>query len=86
MRKFIGSLMLCGVLTAPVVMSAKDHDDHRYYDRDHKDYHVWNNDEDRAYRHWVTEERHQPYREWKRANRRQQQEYWRWRHEHSDWR
>ena len=86
MRKFIGSLMLGGVLLAPVVMSAADRDDHRYYDRDHKDYHAWNNDEERAYRHWLTEERREKYRDWKHASKRQQQEYWRWRHDHSDWR
>jgi len=85
MRKFIGSLMLCGVLTAPIVMSAKEHEV-RIYDRDRRDYHVWNNDEDRAYRHWLTEERREQYRDWKHAKKRQQQEYWRWRHDHPDWR
>ena len=59
----------------------------RYYDPYQKDYHVWNSGEDRAYRHWAAEERHEAQvREFNRRNRRQQAEYWRWRHTHSDWR
>lgn len=83
MRRLFGALMLGGVLLAPAVMNARDHDDHRYYDRDHRDYHEWNQNEDRAYRHWL-EERHEQYRDWNRASRRQQREYWRWRHDHPD--
>jgi hypothetical protein len=60
--------------------------EHRYYDAAHRDYHVWNEGEARAYRHWVVEERHERYREWGRASRAQQRAYWAWRHEHSDWR
>ena len=88
MRKLLASLMLSGVLLAPAVMSAKDHDrdDHRYYDRAHRDYHAWNAGEERAYRHWVEQERHRPYRDWRKASKRDQQEYWRWRHDHMDWR
>ena len=59
----------------------------RYYDPYHKDYHAWNGDEDRAYRHWATEERHETQvRDFNRLKRQQQGEYWRWRHDHADWR
>jgi len=58
-------------------------DDHpkRYYDRDHRDYHQWNEGEARAYRHYL-EENHRTYHDWNRARKSEQQNYWRWRHEH----
>ena len=85
MRRFVGALMLSGVLMAPIAMQARD-DDHRVYDRYRRDYHEWNENEARAYRHWLTEERHRQYHDWNRANRNEQREYWRWRHEHQEWR
>jgi type III secretory pathway component EscR len=86
MRRFIGALLLSGVLMAPVISQAKDRDDRRVYDPYRRDYHEWNENEERAYRHWVEQERHREYRAWKHASKRDQREYWRWRHEHSDWR
>jgi len=53
----------------------------RVYDRDHRDYHRWNRDEDHRYRAYLAE-RHRRYVAFQRANRRRQNEYWRWRHEH----
>jgi hypothetical protein len=62
-----------------------DHDkDHRYYDRDAKDYHAWNAQEERAYRHYL-EERREQYRAWNKLKREEQREYWKWRHSHPDW-
>jgi len=55
----------------------------RYYDRDHKDYHEWNDGEDRSYRVYLTE-RHRQYHEFHHANHREQRDYWRWRHNHPD--
>jgi hypothetical protein len=75
--------MLSGVLMAPIALQAKD--DQRVYDRGRRDYHVWNDDENRAYRHWLTEERHREFHNWNHASRAEQREYWRWRHEHPDW-
>ena len=94
MRKFMGALLLSGVLMSPMVMRADDHDrDHdrdrvriRVYDPYRRDYHEWNENEDRAYRHWLEAERHREYRDWKHMSKREQREYMRWRHEHSDWR
>ena len=54
-----------------------------YYDRSHKDYHVWNDDEDRAYRRFL-EEHHREYHDWGKTRRTEQHEYWKWRHEHHD--
>jgi hypothetical protein len=79
---------LSGVLMSPIVMSAADHKkvQIRIYDRDRRDYHDWNENEERAYRHWLEQERRSQYRDWKHASKKEQREYMRWRHEHSDWR
>jgi hypothetical protein len=84
MKRFIAVLVLSGSLLTPVVCFAKEH---RYYDRDRRDWHEWNEHESRAYRHWLMEERREHrYREYRRLKARQRREYWRWRHEHADWR
>lgn len=64
-----------------VIVSTGDHT--RYYDRDHKDYHQWNDREDRSYRVYLTE-RHHKYYEFHHANHHEQQHYWNWRHDHPD--
>ena len=58
----------------------------RYYDPDFKDYHEWNEAEERAYRHWLMEERREhEFRTYNRIPSEEQREYWKWRHEHRDW-
>jgi hypothetical protein len=64
-----------------VIVREGDHT--RYYDRDHKDYHQWNDREDRSYRVYLTG-RHHEYHEFNHANQREQRDYWRWRHNHPD--
>jgi len=72
-----------------VPVLAQDHADrkpaqeHRVYDSVHKDYHAWNDDEDRRYRAFL-EEHHEKYRDFARLNKKQQREYWQWRHDHDD--
>jgi hypothetical protein len=86
MRRYLSALLLGAMLSAPLALTAKDRDhDRRYYDPYRRDYHEWNENENRAWRHWREQERHRNYIEWQRANRREQREYWRWRHEHPDW-
>ena len=68
---------------APVAIRADDHGDKRYYDRDGRDYHAWNDQEDRAYRLYLGEQ-HRDYVEFSRAKAVRQREYFRWRHEHPD--
>ncbi len=86
---------LGGSALLPATALAKDHDKHkshgralghekqerRMYDRAHRDYHVWNNDEDRWFREFLTE-RHRPVIPFSRLNRKQQHAYWQWRHDH----
>ena len=86
MRRYLSTLLLGVAMCVPVVMHAADEHPKRYYDRDRRDYHEWNEQEDRAYRHWLQEQRHSEYHPWARARREEQREYWRWRHEHPDWR
>ena len=88
MRRYISALALSAALMMPLVVRADDehHDrdrERRVYDRDHRDYHVWNDNEERTYRHYL-EEQHRDYRDWNRLNRHEQQNYWQWRHEHPD--
>ncbi len=90
MRRYVSALIMGVFLTTPVALLAQDRDrdhdkDHRYYDPYRKDYHEWNEREERAYRHWLEQERHRQYHDWARANERERREYWRWRHSHMDW-
>ena len=57
----------------------------RYYDADHRDYHQWDRDEDRAYHvYWNENHSRDPYRNYGRLNPGEQREYWDWRHGHPD--
>ena len=95
--RFVPSMLLLAALASPAAI-AQDHDrDHdrngrghdrqqnaRIYDRDHKDYHTWNDDEDRTYRQWWGEQHQNGYRAYNKLNAKQQREYWKWRHDHGD--
>ena len=82
MNRFFGALLLGATLIMPIAIQAQDQP-RKYYDRDHKDYHVWNDGENSAYHRFLTEN-HRKDHEWAKANRKEQQEYWNWRHEHPD--
>jgi hypothetical protein len=57
----------------------------RYYDADHRDYHHWDRDEDRAYHeYWGERYPREPYRDYAKLNADQQRDYWNWRHGHPD--
>jgi hypothetical protein len=58
-------------------------DEHQYHDTDHNDDHVWNAQEDRAYRTWV-KENHRRYENFSKLREEDQKAYWTWRHEHPD--
>jgi hypothetical protein len=55
----------------------------RIYDRDHRDYHNWNDREDRAYRRYLAEQ-HRIYLEYHRQHSSVRKHYWNWRHSHPD--
>jgi hypothetical protein len=88
MNAYIGSLLLAAAVAAPtlVVSDAKAQEASvqvRVYDRNHKDYHNWDDHEDRAYRGYLVVH-HREYREYNRQNHRDQDNYWKWRHQHPD--
>jgi hypothetical protein len=82
----ISALILAATFTAPAVLpAAQVHlgvtiGRHRVYDRDRRDYHVWDSGENRAYRQYLAE-RHLRYVRYARQQRVQQSAYWHWRHE-----
>src|SRR3954447_23982555 len=93
--RILSSMVLMGALAAPMALQAQDRDDkhdkddraknQRIYDRDHKDYHNWNQDEDRNYRQWYTDShRNKEYRDYNRLGKKDQNAYWNWRHQHGD--
>jgi len=91
-HRYLCSLSLAAALLAPVASVAKaatqddrryDNDQVRYYDRDHRDYHSWDDREDRAYRRYLAA-KHRSYRKFKRANTRVHRDYWNWRHSNPD--
>lgn len=77
-----GLLMAASVISPVAVMAQEDHrGEVRYYDRDGRDYHNWNREEDRRYRAYLVE-RHRAYVPFVRIDVRRRQEYFRYRHEH----
>ena len=84
----IASLLLTAVLAAPLsVMAAPVPQEAgvqvRVYDRNHKDYHNWDDHENRAWGVYLSENHRRPH-EYSRANKREQSQYWNWRHAHPD--
>lgn len=87
-----GVLLLGAALIVPIVAGAdrggqsynrRYYENRRYFDRDSRDYHVWNNQEDRAYRFYLKDQRRE-YREWRNVRGPGHLEYFRWRHSHPD--
>ena len=80
----LGGLMMAASFIAPVAMMA-DGDDHRgerrYRDTDGRDYHYWNDNEDREYRAYLVE-RHRVYVPFVKVKVRERQDYFKYRHEH----
>jgi hypothetical protein len=76
MKRLVAILLLSASLLTPVVTFAEEH--RRYYDRERRDWHEWNEHESRAYRHWLMEERRERrFREYRRLNAQRQRDYWR---------
>ena len=92
--RVLSSLLLTAAMAAPVAKVAaaspqdsnrenrQGEDNKRYYDRNHKDYHTWDRNEDRAYQRYQTE--HHERHAFAQLNSRQQTAYWGWRHSNPD--
>jgi len=87
-HRYVTTLFLTAALAAPVALLAapaaqEDRDRHRVYDKHHKDYHNWDDNENRAWGQYQTEH-HKTSHEFSNANKREQGQYWNWRHAHPD--
>jgi len=86
-NRLIASLFLAAALVVPASIVAAPSPQAsvqiRIYDRDHHDYHNWDDNEDRVYRGYLTDQ-HITYRAYGKQNRRTQRDYWNWRHAHPD--
>jgi hypothetical protein len=85
---YLASLFLTAALAAPISMMAAPVPQEagvqvRVYDKNHKDYHNWDDNENRAWNRYLTEN-HRDSHEFSRANKREQSQYWNWRHAHPD--
>jgi hypothetical protein len=85
-HRYIASLFLAATLVAPVAIMAAQQEANvqvRFYDRQHKDYHNWDDNENRSWGVFLTQN-HKRSHEFSRANKREQSNYWNWRHNHPD--
>jgi hypothetical protein len=87
-HRYIASLFLTAALAAPVSLLAVPSPQEarvqvRVYDRDHKDYHNWDDNENHAWGQYLTENRKSSH-EYSKSNRKEQSQYWNWRHAHPD--
>jgi hypothetical protein len=81
-RSIAALFLAAGLMTTPLAM-AGELDNHRYYDKNHKDYHQWNENEERSYGIFLNEN-HIQVHVFSKAKPAEQQQYWNWRHQHPD--
>jgi hypothetical protein len=87
----LSALILAGALLAPAIGQAAVtappeqtvRAQVRVYDRAHRDNHVWDEREERAYRQHMAEQ-HRRAVTFQRLSRTRQNAYWNWRHQHPD--
>jgi len=85
-HRYIVSLFLTAILAAPVAIIAAPQPQDvsvRVYDSGHKDYHTWDDNENRAYGQYRTENP-KVRLEFSKSSKKQQSQYWNWRHSHPD--
>jgi hypothetical protein len=82
----VSSLFLTAAFVAPAAITANATPQSvsvRVYDRDHKDYHNWDDHEAQSYERFRGE--HPKYSAtFSKTKRREKKTYWNWRHEHPD--
>lgn len=93
--RYLASFLLAAALASPLAIAQQDDqhrqdqdnrstDNHnRVYDKGHKDYHNWDDNENRAWGQFLTEN-HKNSHEFSKANKKEQTQYWNWRHAHPD--
>ena len=80
-HRILGSFIVAATLLAPGLSqaAAAPQISVRVYARTHKDYHVWDGQEDQAYRLYLGDQ-HIKYRGYAKLSRKQQTGYWNYRH------
>jgi hypothetical protein len=87
-HRYLASFFLTAALAAPLSIMATPTPQEagvqvRVYDSHHKDYHNWDDNENRAWNQYLTEN-HRDAHEYAKSNKREQTQYWNWRHAHPD--
>jgi len=87
-HRYIASMFLTTALAVPASVLAAPKPQEasvqvRVYDKDHKDYHNWDDRENAAWGRFLAE-KHRKEHEFAKANEKEQAEYWNWRHSHPD--
>jgi hypothetical protein len=78
----LGAALMMPLATAPLLRAA-DNNASTFHDKKHNDDHVWNAQEEKAYRiYW--KEHNRPYANFPTLKEDDRQAYWDWRHNHSD--
>jgi hypothetical protein len=85
---YLASLFLTAALAAPMsIMAAPVPQEAsvqvRVYDKNHKDYHNWDGNENRAWHQYLSDN-HRDAHEYSKSNKKEQSQYWNWRHAHPD--
>ena len=80
---FLGAALVAPMATQTVSAKPQVTVGVKIYDRDHKDYHVWDDNEVKFYDGWRHD--HPEFKvDFRKNSREQQAAYWKWRHEHHD--
>jgi hypothetical protein len=86
-HRYIASLLLTAALAAPIAIMAAPMPQVgiqlRYYDKNHKDYHNWDDRENRSWGLYLSSN-HRKDHEFAKASSKEQGQYWNWRHSHPD--
>ena len=87
-HRFISTMILAAAIATPVTMMAApgpkdDGVQVRVYDSGHKDYHNWDDNENKAWGVYLSDN-HKKSHEFSKSNKKEQSNYWNWRHSHPD--
>jgi len=87
MNRYLTALFISAALAGSAPVRADDHHSDsqtkRYYDKDARDYHEWNQNENQVYHQYVTDN-HKRDRDFSRTTRTEKKDYFKWRHDHPD--
>jgi len=87
MNRYLTVLFLSAALAGSVSVRADDHRSDKqtkqYYDKEGRDYHEWNQNEDQVYHQYLADN-HKKDRDFAKTTRGEKKDYFKWRHDHPD--